>query len=778
MLHALRQYATQEKLIVAPGFKPKLVRWLLIFSPQGKFLGVQDLTGGDKKSKGREFPACPDLTQQEMVGIGNGCRHFLVDGLDVVCLLTKDGNVDDKLAAKHEFFVSLLDEAKESLPPLEPISLTLRTEKSLAEIRVKLTDGKAKPTDPATLAVMDKAGPSIFVDGCAWHDWWRRKRGQMAAARQSKASAGRKKAVDTRSTARMLCLMSGELVEPLPTHNKIERLSDVGGLAMGDSLVSFDKDAFTSYGLEQGANAAMSESMVKTYVTALNHLIRSKSRRLAGVKVVYWYSGRLEPKDDPLPDLFDGLGPAAADAAEKATQPSAAIAEASQAQGAAARLLDAIRSGERPDLADYRYYALTLSANSGRVVIRDWTEGQFTDLLEAVNAWFDDLAITLLDSTRAARPPSFEHVLTSGLRERPQGQAYDDWAKPTSSVRTPLWKAALGGERVAIPRALIEQVANSHTATLLSRHSIVCTRIRPDIGATSDTGKNYRTSLLYTRLGTMRAYCNRYARLTQQGDFHVATALNVNHPRAAYHVGRLMAVLEMIQSLAQGELGATIAQTHYAAAATRPIAALPRLQTLAQHHIPKIEPYLLRQEFLRLLTEINLAIGSTLPRTFDLEDQCLFHLGYYHQRAYQPYDEPARRHWTAQGAKVRSKSEVIVANLLTQLGIEYEYETPLQLKADSTVRGFKRIDNETVEIRPDFTVRRSKDERPVFIEHLGMMDNFAYRNNWDDRKLLYASNGIFLANEGQGTAGTLVTTQEEKGSIDCRQLIETLKQVL
>ena len=77
MLQSLKEFATQQKLIVMPGLKPKFVRWLLVYSPQGEFLGVQDLTGGDKKSKGREFPACPDLTQPEMVGIGGGCRHFL-----------------------------------------------------------------------------------------------------------------------------------------------------------------------------------------------------------------------------------------------------------------------------------------------------------------------------------------------------------------------------------------------------------------------------------------------------------------------------------------------------------------------------------------------------------------------------------------------------------------------------------------------------------------------------------------------------------------------------
>lgn len=783
MLHALLEYARQERLTAEPGLKPKTVRWLLLFSPEGRFLGLQDLRSDDGSSKGREFPACPDLTQQELVAAA--CRHFLVDGLDVVCLLTKDGQVDEKLVAKHESFVDLLQRAADAVPVLACIGAALRDATQLEAIRADLAEHKAKPTELATFAVVENEGPSILVERRDWHAWWQVCRREMADARKAKSppASRRKKGESDAGPPRMRCLLSGELIEPLPTHNKIEGLSDVGGLAMGDALTSFDKDAFGSFGLEQGANAAMGEAMVKTYVTALNHLIRYRSHRMAGVKVVYWYSGPVDRNDDPMRELWEGFGlpaPEETDEADDAPQDKPGEArERAQAESCARRLLQAIQSGERSDLAAFRYYALTLSANSGRVVVRDWTEGQFEELLRSINAWFDDLAIPLLDSTNMAKPPRFEQVLTSCLDERPQGQAYGDWVKPVSPHRPGLWRAALGGPRQPIPRAVVEQAVIAHCATLLARHSIATPSFGSNrITKTGSTDKVYRLSLLLTRMGLIRAYCNRFARTTGSGDYHVQTVLDTNHPRSAYHVGRLMAVLEMIQQKAQGELGATIAQTHYAAAATRPITALPRLQTLVQHHIPKIEPYRLRQEYLRLLTEINLAIGGSIARTFDLEDQCLFHLGYYHQRAFTPYDESPKRHWTLNGDNVRSKSEVIVANLLAQLGIEYEYEAALHLRSTGNARGLKRVDRDFVEIHPDFTIRKTKDGRPVYVEHLGMMDNFAYRSDWDDRRALFAQNDILSPEEGGGANGVLVVTQEEKGNIDCRRLVEVLKQLL
>lgn len=290
--------------------------------------------------------------------------------------------------------------------------------------------------------------------------------------------------------------------------------------------------------------------------------------------------------------------------------------------------------------------------------------------------------------------------------------------------------------------------------------------------------KAYPLSVLCTRMSLLRGYCNRYARINEEGDYSVDTVLDPNHPRAAYHVGRLMAVLEMIQTRAQGEIGATIAQTHYAAAATRPIAALPRLETLVQHHVPKIDDFNLRREYQRLLTEINLAIGRTIPRTFDLEDQCLFHLGYYHQRAYAPYEEPPHRHTTFRGERVRSKSEVIVANLLDHMGIAYEYETPLCYKDDSIVANGENESPGAKKLLPDFTIRETKDGRPVFLEHLGMMDNFAYRNDWKWKESKYRDLQILPIEDGGGRNGFLVVTREERGTIDCQQLAAILKQLI
>lgn len=766
MLQELKEYAEREGLSPEPGFKTKTIRWLLVFSDCGVFLGLQDLRGDDRKSRGREFHACPDLTDSELKSVidGNRRRHFLVDQIDNVA---RFGDQDDAdLATKHGYFLDMLRAGAAAMPVLGIISDALGDAEVRKAIHSQLTESKAKPSEWATFVVVQPGGATqILVERPEWRDWWRSFRSDLSQRLDAKKSPRGKSRKASKGPPLFRCLFTGGLVEPA-NHFVINGL---GGQQTGDRLVSFDKQAFASYGLAGGENAAMSELAAKTYADALNHLIKTRSRRLAGTIVAYWYSHQVEPDDDPIAALLDGIDAPQPESPEE-TSPAISELARRQAEGQARRMLDAFRTAEPPDLSRFRglrFFALMLSANAGRVIVRDWTEGTFEKLAQAVKAWFDDLAMPFTGNSQFFAP-CFDQALTAGLRPRPSSQKYADWSKPTAAHRAALWRAAMGGPAQPLPRALIGAVVLSH-CTALSSHQA----IGVNLGGRKD--KSYDPWLLLRRLGIMRAHCNRFARTSQLGDYHVTAILDPNHPRAAYHVGRLMAVLEMIQFQAQGELGATIAQTHYASAATRPIMALPRLETIVQHHLPKIDNRELRRAYYDLLTEINLAVGRTVPRTFDLEDQCLFHLGYYHQRAYRPLMEPPHRHRTLNGEMVRSKSEVIVANLLKQLGIDYEYETELYFRGDTIVPAAEKESAGVRYIKPDFTIRNTNDGRPVYLEHLGMMDSFAYRSDWADRDQLYRKLGILPSGESGGPNGVLVSTEEKRGSIDCLELEAALR---
>ena len=115
-------------------------------------------------------------------------------------------------------------------------------------------------------------------------------------------------------------------------------------------------------------------------------------------------------------------------------------------------------------------------------------------------------------------------------------------------------------------------------------------------------------------------------------------------------------------------------------------------------------------------------------------------------------------HITAKGHRVRSKSEVIIANLLYAKSIEYEYEKPL------TSNGLTR--------RPDFTVYDKRTGRTYYWEHLGMMDNVQYRHDWTSKLLWLRDQGILPIQEGGGPNGILITTTETTADgIDSQEVL-------
>jgi exodeoxyribonuclease V alpha subunit len=86
-------------------------------------------------------------------------------------------------------------------------------------------------------------------------------------------------------------------------------------------------------------------------------------------------------------------------------------------------------------------------------------------------------------------------------------------------------------------------------------------------------------------------------------------------------------------------------------------------------------------------------------------------------------------HRTRKGIMVRSKSEVIVADILTSLGISYEYEQKLTSKDDPN--DFKL---------PDFTVSYEGDT--FYWEHLGMLSVPSYKEAWDRKRQWYKDNSF------------------------------------
>ena len=569
MLHALRAYGA--KLGGEPGFKSREVRWCIQLSEEGKLLNIVPL--GDGKS-GAMLERCADMHGME----SGGKAHFLVESAQAVALHFKpdeDPKAIDKGTRRHRFFASMLAQAAERIPVLSHPAKLLADPTASEQIRLMMVDKRVKPADWVTWQVGTYDPREDGEVQQWWRDWRQRDLGGDANG----------DAISLPES--MLCLLTGNQVRPLLTQPKISGLSGVGGLSMGDVMVGFDKAAFQSYGLEKSTNAAMGEEPAQQYVDALNHLIRQQKdasgknpSRRANAMMVYWFKEHLPPEDDPFAMLYGMV-----------TEEQQTVSALAQAR----KLLDAIRSGERSMLGDNHYYALTLSGASGRVMVRDWMEGQFAQLVANVEAWFADLAIAHREGEdRLAPDPKFLAVGGALVRD------LKDLPPATTSV---LWRAAVA--QLPIPQPLMAQALDRFRSALVKDETFN-----------------------HARMGLIKAYFVR----KPLGKGHMKPYLNTDHPDPAYHCGRLLAILAKLQHAALGDVGAGVVQRFYPAASTAPGLTLGRLVGSSRNHLGKLDgglSYWYEQQ----IAEVMGRLGDKFPRTLDLEGQGLFALGYYQQLA-------------------------------------------------------------------------------------------------------------------------------------------------
>lgn len=120
----------------------------------------------------------------------------------------------------------------------------------------------------------------------------------------------------------------------------------------------------------------------------------------------------------------------------------------------------------------------------------------------------------------------------------------------------------------------------------------------------------------------------------------------------------------------------------------------------------------------------------------------------------QRYFEEKLIHKTSRGEMVRSKSEVIVANILDKLGIDYTYEKPLQIQNKMYI--------------PDFTLRYQG--KIAYLEHLGMIGNKAYEKHWKEKEMYYQESNI---SEEQGNL--IITKDGLDGSLDSTAIEDRLQ---
>lgn len=147
----------------------------------------------------------------------------------------------------------------------------------------------------------------------------------------------------------------------------------------------------------------------------------------------------------------------------------------------------------------------------------------------------------------------------------------------------------------------------------------------------------------------------------------------------------------------------------------------------------------------------------------------LIHIPYRSDEEYtlewlsKPYDrlgfrEDAPEFYTKKGLRVRSKSEVLISEMLDSSEIPYLYEKPVTFANGHLVH-------------PDFTLLKIRTREELYWEHFGMMDDIEYRNNAFLKLREYESNGYY---QGVNLIWTFETTKSPLNTRNIRNMISKI----
>jgi CRISPR-associated protein Csd1 len=565
--------AAYDRLPDAPpfGYSTEKIGFCVILNADGSVAEIIDLRSADNQRSPRmmQVPASPKRS-------GSTPRpNFVWDNLNYALGAGKSRNSDDlrfdAFKAKHlEFLRDLKSEDAQAfcrfLETWNPESVASHF------------DLEKLPTEGIIFASASNAGKTFLHEVPEIRAFW--------------ASEGdRWKAIEGKSSSNATCLLTGNRSPIARTHPPIKGVW--GAQVAGAALVSFNADAYESYGHEQGNNAPISEAATFAYTTALNRFLADKAHRvqIGDTSAIFWAdasSVQALAAESLFAGFFDER-PSKEDiinAEVPATRKIAGALEAIRAGVPIARIL--------PDLGPVRFHVLGLAPNAARLSVRFYWESSFGQLVQNYQRYLDDMRLE--PPPRDGWPPLWRYLVelaVQGKRENVPPLVAGEWMR-----------AILTGARYPM---------TFFSTTLM--------RIRSDGEVNA-----YRAAMLKSVL-------------TRNFSMEAPVALDPANLNKGYILGRLFAVYEEVQrSALGGNVNATIKDKFYGSASATPQKVFRTLDAGSQNHFSKLRKFspgraVNLEKLLTSITDLMEPGNDPIPASLSAAEQALFGIGYYHQRS-------------------------------------------------------------------------------------------------------------------------------------------------
>lgn len=645
LLKLLYDFAHSRNLLNDLAFTPKAIRWIIPLDSTGRLigLGAQESTGD--KNRGKEYSS-PQTSQSKTAG---GIAEFLADNLTGIFGLDtapdenndnekkrreRDANNADKCADFWRQIQQAFDDTQ--LPALNALLQFHEHAKETPPFLRWGVSQEPKPDEKSNWWLTTASGRetkigsdnfTFQVDGglllndeTTLRPYWREIYQKEIEATTTKAKRG-------------ICLITGRSdVSIAATHTpKIQGVPKTH--PSGAAIVSFDKPAFTSYGFDQSHNAPVSITAVAAYCNALKFLLSQEDHnlRIGQTSVCFWARETREASSF-FARMLNRPDPASVAAFLKA--PWAGI--------------------DREQAKHDQFYSVTLSAygkKAGRITVRHWMQTTLEAAREHLRQWFGDLEIVTYGNP-SAQP-----------NHKPKAKVGDDEA---DSEMPPLALKRLACTTVHDAKDLQSETLNQLYRASLEGTAPSLMLLKPVLNRLDADLCRFGAGILETPISgkAMRAIRDSKTPIPPPGQSRMALLrmiLNRNikegepmiEPEVfettdpAYNCGRLLAIFDDLQMQAHDYKleGAGVVERYYGSASSAPNSAFGILWRLHQHHMRKISRN--GDTGKRAAEAIKRRIGDIaalfpqpapnlppqFPRTFSLQEQGRFALGFYQQMA-------------------------------------------------------------------------------------------------------------------------------------------------
>jgi CRISPR-associated protein Csd1 len=575
-----------------PGFFKQKIRFEIIIDEKGKFIDLVDLSGGKKDNIPFKFaPVIPDRSGKNSFNQSG----FLIDKADYILGFSKDVNKPNHSKTFISHLSRAYNETKSNSLNAAYTFVNSLTNFALPE---KLKPIVNTPQNPLLTFRIKGSYQYIFEEDLVrkWvNENWKNE-DESDLEEDEDLNLGLQDELE-KSSFLGQCLISGDTnVQIARKHQKLK----MGWVdeKKNTSIVNFNRDAFCSYGKLQSRNATVSVDSEYKYSTALKTLVfpESKQRiKFSKNLIMIFWSERKNELEDEFAFLLKPAEDEETKSKEKQKGKNAednkVIKEHFQSPftGKNARLNHLLNDNTK-------FFILGLAPNAARISIRFWYSSTVGEISRNIEQHFQDLKMEIPNNDSGFI--SLNRILRSTAL-----QAKLDNVNPLLAGK--LITSIISGSEY--PRMLL---------------SALLIRIKAE------------QKINFERASLIKAILNRKGRLDEifRNEFkfkEFKTIMDESNTNVAYRLGRLFAVMEKLQQNAIGG-NKTIKDGYFASASTRPASVFARLFTLSNHHASKLGNKSIWYE--KMKGEIIAPLEGNIPKTFKLEEQGMFAIGYYQQR--------------------------------------------------------------------------------------------------------------------------------------------------